>query len=316
VAAPPAERDRGAAANQRLENRQPSRRVDKDIGRREPVGHCFRKALDPHAFLRCEPPLQAPSQLVVTTAQADNEPDLTKRERDLDRGLESPDAPPAARHEHDLSVGRKSERRAGLVLSARLQEGWVGEASHALRRRRAAGDLVDLVDRFGVRDEVDVGARRRPVPQCGQVRHCCAHRNMQAAASTQSAEYLGRVRIGRDDHIRLMCPNEVQEPGSAEPGQSRLREAPGRPEACEEPEPGIPKPAETEEDHPRRAFTDGGDRPPHHRKSVHRDYLDLGALLAKLGGKHPRRKIVTLADAGGHDQDPRRHYRIVRSPRA
>jgi hypothetical protein len=68
VAATPAERDCRAATDQRLEDRQSSRGVDEDIGRREPVGHCFRKSLDPHAFVSCERPLDALSQLAVTTA--------------------------------------------------------------------------------------------------------------------------------------------------------------------------------------------------------------------------------------------------------
>lgn len=212
VAATPAERNCRAAADQGLEDRQSSRRVHEDIGRREPVGHCFRKSLDPHAFLSRESPLDAPSQFVVATAQADDEFDLWKRERDLHGGLESPHAPPSARYQHDLPVGRQSERRAGLILSARLKEGWVGEALDARHRRRSAGDPVDLVDRLGVCDEVDVGARRRPVPQRCQVRHRSTYRNVQASATTESAEYLGRVRIGRDDHIRPMYPNKTQEP--------------------------------------------------------------------------------------------------------
>jgi len=290
--------------------------VHEDIGGREPVGHCLGKSLDPHPFLSREPPLDPPLQLVVTATQTDDEADLRKRERDLDGGLEPPDPPPAAGHEHDLLVGRQRERRAGLLLSTRLQEGWVGETLNAPHRRGGARDPVDLVDRLGVCDEVDVGARGRPVPQCSQVRHGSTHRNLEAPATTQSAEHLGRVRIGRDDHIRPMCPNQPQKPRRAEPRQSRLREAPGRAEACKEPESEIPEPTETKEDDTRRAFTDGRDRPPHHRKPVHGDDLDAGSLFAKLGGKRPGRKIVTLADAGGHDQDPRRHRRIVRSPGA
>ena len=131
-----------------------------------------------------------------------------------------------------------------------------------------------------MREEMDVGAGRGPVPQRREVHDGGAHGHGQPAAEAQPAQHFGRGRIGGHNDVRPVSPDQVQDAGRTEPGQSRLREAPRRREPGEDPEPDVPEPVEPVEEDTRCALADGDDRPTHRREPVLGRDLDVGLLLA------------------------------------
>jgi hypothetical protein len=87
----------------------------------------------------------------------------------------------------------------------------------------------------------------------------------------------------------------------------RTPREPRRGEGDEEPERGVPDPLQTVEHDAWSLLVHGDEEPAHRLESVLDDDLDrrIGAL--EPGREHARRKVVPLADAGGEDQDARRH---------
>jgi hypothetical protein len=233
--------------------------VDEDVGGRQPVRHAFREALDPHALPVAETLPEPQSQLLVSAAETDDEVDLGEPESDLDRAGDVPDPPAAARDEDDSRVRRQVEPGTRLTLLARLAKGWIREAVDAVDLCRGACDPEHLRDRFRVRDEVDVGARRRPVPQRGEVGDRREQRDPQAAALSQPTEHLRRVRVRGDDDVWPSRGDETQEAWCSQPVEPSLRQATRRREPREGPEAEVPEPRRPVEEDARRALADGGD---------------------------------------------------------
>jgi hypothetical protein len=106
--------------------------------------------------------------------------------------------------------------------------------------------------------------------------------------------------------------DQAKEAVAAEPHQGRLRHAPRRREADESPEAEIPQPVESEEEELRRSLAYGDDRAAHRCEAVFYDDVDCRLLLTELRRERAGREVVSLADARGQDQNPRRHLSIVR----
>ena len=314
VTAPPAVRDRRAAAHQRLEHGQPAGRMDERIGRGEPVRHLVRERLGPHTLVAREVLLERLPELLVVAAQADDLVDSLHGEHLAHRALDVADAPAAAGDEHDLGAGLQLEGAPRVGRRARLEELRRREAVHAMHLGVLARDPAHLVDRLRVRHEVQVGARRRPVAQPGQVGDDGADRHVQAPGLAQPPEHLRRVRVRRDDHVRPVGGDQAQQAPTAEPHEQPLREAAGHREAREDPEADVPQPEEAEEDDTRRVVRDGRDGAPHRRQAVLRLDHDVGPLGPELVGQPAGRGVVSLTDAGGEDQDAGGHRRSTLTP--
>ena len=150
--APPAVRDRRAAAHHRLEHGQPAGRVDERVGGGEPVGHLVGEPLDAHARRRrrsrCS---QLRAELVVAAAQAD---DLVDARRRRAPRATAPSTSPTPQPPPETSTifaarGRARARGARRRLRARREELRRGEAVDAVHRRRRRRRSAHLGDRLG-----------------------------------------------------------------------------------------------------------------------------------------------------------------------
>ena len=298
----------GTTAHQRLEHRQASGRVHEHVARREPLGHDVGEALDPNARIVPEPRAELRQQRLVPAAEADDASDRGNRERLGNRSLDIADAPAASGHENDLARGGKTERAPRGGLRTRNAECGRRESVHAVHRRVRSDDRAHFPDRLRVRNEVHVDTAARPVVQRGQIGDRGHHGDAQPSRAPQSAEHLGDVRIHGHDHVGIaLLLDQPQQPASAEAREQPLRELTGRRGSGREPEPDIPNPFEPVEDDVRSPLAGEGDRATHHGEAVLDVDLAIGSFLTELGGERTRRQIVPLADAGGQDENARRH---------
>jgi Sap, sulfolipid-1-addressing protein len=285
--------------------------VHERVSRGEPVRHLVGEPLDANA-LPGERPCDPRAHAVVSTAETDHERNVRQRQRDLHGLVEPADSPAAARDENDLAARRQPERPACVFARTRLEERAICQAGDAVDARRVAGDPPYLRYRLGVREQMHVRARGRPVPERCKVGDRGAHGNVEPPAAAESSKHLGRVRIRRHDDVGPVRVDHTQEPARADAIERGLRDAARRTAPSERPEAEVPEPVEPVEDNPRCALADGDDGAPHRREPVLDDDLDRRLLLAELLGQRSRWKVVALADARGQDQDARDHPPIVR----
>ncbi len=104
-----------------------------------------------------------------------------------------------------------------------------------------------------------------------------------------------------------MGGDQLEQTARAEAGERTLGQRTGGREGRKEPEGDVPHPEEAVEDDARGALADRAHRPAHRGQAVLGGDLRLGALATELLGERTRRRVVALADAGGHDQDARCH---------
>ena len=243
-------------------------------------------------------------------AQADDLVDPLHGEHLAHRALDVADAPAAAGDEHDLGARLQPQGAPRVGRRARLEELRRREAVDAMHLGVLARDPAHLLDRLGVRDEVEVGARRRPVAQPGEVGDDGADRHVQPPGLAQPPEHLGRVRVRRDDDVRPVRGDQAQQ----------ARDAPKRTSSHCVKRRVIAKPAKTQKptSHSQRKrkkttraalSRDGRDGAAHRGQAVLRLDHDVGPLGPELVGQPAGRGVVSLTDAGGEDQDAGGHRR-------
>src|SRR5262249_60692872 len=101
------------------------------------------------------------------------------------------------------------------------------------------------------------------------------------------------------------APDLLDQPepaAGAEPPHCGLRRTARRRQPDEEPEGGVPEPAEAEKDDPGRALVDQHEAAAHRAQAVLDDDLALRVFGAKLLGENTRGQIVPLPDARSEDQ--------------
>ena len=317
VTAPPAVRDRRAAAHQRLEHREARR---SSARARRPAasqsGICVREALDAHARLAGETAARSCArrssfrpqrQTTWSTSGASSASSIARRRRRR----------PSRRRRRGrscLRAGRSSVARAAAAV-ARDEELGRGEAVHAVHLRVGAGDRAHLLDRLRVGHEVNVGARRRPVAHRREVGDRGDDGDVEAARSPQPPEHLGGVRI----HRRRRRPAGATRSAAAaratpKRARQRLREPARRRRGARTDQKPRSQTHWPEEDDARGALAGGATARPMTASPSSTTTSTSGRSRAQLGGERPRRCVVPLADAGGQDEDARRHGREDMTP--
>ena len=204
------------------------------------------------------------------------------------------------------SAGRSRRRRASSRSTGTRKSG-------ELRPRTAttsvlAGDPAHLLGRLGMRDQVEVDARVRPVAKRRQVGDRRHGGHPQASSPAQAAEHVGDARIGGHHHVGPLGLDQAHQSARADQiDKPAGYPAPG-PEHRDEPELEVEEavaPLGVE----RRALDDDLRQQAAHGLEAVRD-SNLGArrLGPQLVREHPRRQVVALADRGREDQHPRRRH--------
>src|SRR5262249_78193 len=148
--------------------------------------------------------------------------------------------------------------------------------------------------RLWMRNQVQVCARRRPVPERSKIGDSRTYGNGQPAAPPKPAERLGAVWVRRDDYVRPVRLDQPEEPRPSHPGQRPLWERSRRAKAGEQPEAEVPEPAEAKEDDSRRGLAHRGYRRPHRGEPVLGNDVDTRLFCAQLGGERAGREIMPL----------------------
>ena len=211
VAAAPAVRDRRAAADVRLEHRQPAGRVDERVGRGEPLAHLLGEADQPNAVLvgdsgaraaRAAPRFDRRGTRRRSTVEGERRVDRARRDRrrpSRRRRRARPCRRPAGRAPRAPRRGSHGLANSGRVSPCTTWTSRVGTC-----------DLAHLLDRLGMGDEVQVDAGRGPVVHHRQVGDRGHDGDVEPARSAQAAEHLGRHRVDRDDHVGTHAADEPQ----------------------------------------------------------------------------------------------------------
>ena len=215
--------DDRTAADDGLEHGQPGARVDQGVGGRHHVAHPVGETHHLEPRIAREALGHAAADVVVAPAQAEDRRVL-HLERDARRPDQVADAPAASGDSDHGPLSRKPERVASLGTRARREE---GGGSRRLGPAHAPGtrDLLHLLGRFRVGDEVQVDPGMGPELQPGEVGDRRVARDLQHPAATHLAEDRRHAGIGRDDHVRIVGADQAHQTALAEQRQQPLRAA-------------------------------------------------------------------------------------------
>ena len=135
---------------------------------------------------------------------------------------------------------------------------------------------------------------------------------MEEAVEPETADHVGRARIGGDDDVGAELADRPQHAAPAD----QVHERPGQParrrEVNDQPVLEVVEEGETAKDDLGAVADDPRHQRTHRVEAV--DDLDhgVGPLLPDAGGEHARRGVVSLADVGGDDQYTRRPSVLTR----